>query len=61
MAVFNVSAWFYVDVDVPFEEGTDEYDQAIEEITQNLEASHSLLNTSYDEYLTNNIVVEDIS
>ena len=34
MATFNVSAWFYVDIDVPFEEGTDEYEEAIEILEQ---------------------------
>jgi len=60
MATFNVSAWFYVDIDVPFEEGTDEYDDAVEIIMKNLEGAHAMLTTSYDTYLTDNIVVETI-
>jgi len=60
MAVFNVSAWFYVDVDVPFEEGTDEYEEAVEEIRINLEGSHAQLTTSYDTYLTDNLEVDVI-
>ena len=58
MAVFSVSAWFYVDIDVPGEDGTDEYEQAIEEIRQNLEGSHAMLTTSYDTHLTDNIEVD---
>ena len=60
MATFNVSAWFYVDIDVPFEEGTDEYEEAVEIIMKNLEGSHAMLTTSYDTHLTDNIVVETI-
>ena len=60
MATFNVSAWFYVDIDVPFEEGTDEYEEAVEIIMKNLEGAHAMLTTSYDTYLTDNIVVETI-
>ena len=60
MAVFNISAWFYVDIDVPGEEGTDEYEQALDVIIENLEGSHAMLTTSYDIYLTDNIVVETI-
>ena len=60
MATFNVSAWFYVDIDVPFEEGTDEYEEAIEEIRINLEESHAQLTTSYDTYLTDNLEVDVI-
>jgi hypothetical protein len=60
MATFNVSAWFYVDIDVPFEEGTDEYEEAVEDILINLEGSHALLTTSYDTYLTDNIEVEHL-
>jgi hypothetical protein len=60
MAVFNVSAWFYVDIDVPGEEGTDEYEQALERVIENLEGSHAMLTTSYDTHLTDNIVVETI-
>jgi hypothetical protein len=60
MTTFNVSAWFYVDIDVPFEEGTDEYDDAVEIIMQNLEGSHAQLTTSYDTYLTDNIEVEHL-
>lgn len=58
MAVFSVSAWFYIDIDVPGEDGTDEYEQAIEEIRQNLEGSHAMLTTSYDTHLTDNIEVD---
>ena len=58
MAVFNVSAWFYVDVDVPFEEGTDEYEEAIQDIRINLGGSHAQLTTSYDTYLTDNLEVD---
>lgn len=60
MATFNVSAWFYVEIDVPFEEGTDEYELAIEDISINLEGSHAILTTSYDTYLTDNIEVDSI-
>jgi len=60
MATFNVSAWFDIDIDVPFEEGTDEYDDAVEIIMKNLEGSHATLVTSYDTYLTDNIVVEHL-
>jgi len=60
MTTFNVSAWFYVDVDVPFEEGTDEYEEAVEEIRINLEGSHAQLTTSYDTYLTDNLEVDVI-
>ena len=58
MTTFTVSAHFYVDIDVPFEEGTDEYEQAIEEIRQNLGGSDALLTTTYDQYLTDNIEVD---
>ena len=58
MAVFSVSAWFYIDIDVPGEDGTDEYEQAIEEIRQNLEGSHAMLTTSYDTYPFDNIQVD---
>ena len=58
MAVFSVSAWFYVDIDVPGEDGTDEYEQAIEEIRKDLEGSHAILTTSYDTHLTDNIQVD---
>lgn len=58
MTTFSVSAHFYVDIDVPFEEGTDEYEQAIEEIRQNLEGSHALLTTSYDTHHQDDIEVE---
>jgi len=60
MATFNVSAWFYVDVDVPFEEGTDEYQEAVDVIIENLEGSHAMLTTSYDTYLTDNLEVDSI-
>lgn len=58
MTTFSVSAHFYVDIDVPHEEGTDEYEQAIEEIRQNLGGSDALLTTTYDQYLTDNIEVD---
>jgi len=60
MAVFNVSAWFDILIAVPFKEGTDEYEQALERVIENLEGSHAMLTTSYDTYLTDNIVVETI-
>lgn len=57
MARFYVSAWFDVDVDVPgdLDPSSDEYEQAVDEIKQNLERSHAILTTSYDTHLTDRI------
>lgn len=61
MARFIVSAWFEVDIDVPFKDkGTDEYDQAVEEIRQNLEGSHAMLTASYDTYLSDRIEADQL-
>ena len=60
MARFIVSAWFEVDIYVPFEDGTDEYEQAVEEIRQNLEGSHAMLTASYDTYLSDRIEADQL-
>lgn len=57
---FWVSAWFYVDVDVPGDPESDEYQEALDEIIENLEGSNAMLTTSYDTHLTDRIVVETI-
>ena len=59
MAVFNVSAWFYVDIALPGDPESDEYQEALDEIIENL-GCHATLITSYDTYLTNNLEVDSI-
>ena len=60
MAVFMVSAWFYVDIDLEGDPESDEYQEALDEIVENLEGSHAMLTTSYDTYLTDNLEVDVI-
>ena len=60
MAVFNISAWFYVDIDVPGDPESDEYQEALDVIIENLEGSHATLVTSYDTYLTDDLEVDSI-
>ena len=55
MATFYVSAWFDIDIDVSGDPESDEYQQAVDEIVQNLERSHAILTTSYDTYLSDRI------
>ena len=60
MAIFNVSAWFLVDIDVPGDPESDEYQDALDEVVENLEVSHALLTTSLGTYTTNNLEVDFI-
>ena len=55
MATFYVSAWFDIDIDVSGDPESDEYQQAVDEIVQNLERSQALLTTSYDKYLSHRV------
>jgi len=50
MESFSVSAWFDVDIDVPGDPESAEYQHAIDVIIKNLENSHAQLTTPYDTY-----------
>ena len=58
MAVFSVSAWFYVDIDVSGDPESDEYQQAVDEIIDDLALSNASLFTHFDDYTTDNIEIE---
>lgn len=50
MTQFSVSAWFLFDVDIPGKEGTDEYNEVIEKITEEIESSNATLVFKFDQY-----------
>ena len=58
MAQFSVAAWFLFDVDIPGKEGTDEYNEVIEKITQEIESSQVQFVFRSNEYLSDEINVD---
>ena len=62
MARFYVSAWFDVDVDVPgdLDPSSDEYEQAVDEIIQDLQSSNAQLFTKFDNYHSHKIEADHL-
>ena len=55
---FSVAAWFLFDIDIPDEEGTNEYDEVLEKITQEIESSQVQFVFKSNEYLSDEINVD---
>ena len=58
MAEFSVSAWFLFEIDVPGDPTSDEYQQALDKITEELESSNAQLFTQFDDYHSDSVVVD---
>ena len=58
MAQFSVSAWFLFDIDVPGDPESDEYQEALDKITEEIESSNAQLFTKFDNYHNDNIEVD---
>lgn len=54
-AEFIASAWFYVNIDIPFEDGTDEYNQAVDKVIEDFEFTNATLFTPYDTYYSDSV------
>ena len=58
MQQFSVAAWFLFDVDIPGEVGTDEYNEAIEKITEEIESTQVKFVFKSNEYLSDEVKVD---